>query len=118
MSFPPVFFDREVQREESQTTKQPSLFDKIETEFDKYHRENPAIFQMFSRFAFEAIGKGRKHIGANAIIERMRWETMIEGNDDFKVNNNYAPFYARLFMRVNPEHSGIFEIRKSRADRT
>lgn len=96
---------------------QPNLFDaKTETAFEVYHRENPAVYVLFKRFSFEAIEKGRKHFSAEAVINRIRWETLISGNDDFKINNNYKAFYSRLFMKDFPQYSGFFELRKSKAD--
>jgi hypothetical protein len=85
--------------------------------FELYHAENPDIYRMFKQFTFEAISSGRKYFGANAIIERIRWATMIEAkNDLFKINNNYAPFYSRLFENEYPKHKGFFRKRHARAD--
>ncbi len=104
---------------QTQTTReiQPTLFDNAtESRFERYNAENPAVYAAFKRFAFELINGGRTRFGANAIIERIRWQSMVRGNDSFKVNNIFAPFYARLFMRDYPQHKGIFSVRKSKAD--
>ena len=84
--------------------------------FRIYHAENPAIYRAFTRFTFHAIRAGRDKLGANMVIERIRWESMISGaaTDGFKINNNYAPFYSRMFMSDFPENSELFRTRKNR----
>ena len=80
-------------------------------QFKKYHKENPHIYHMFIRYALEA-AKHREHFSAKAIIELLRWETMVSGNDQFKINNNYAPYYARMFEHNFPQHEGFFRKRE------
>jgi hypothetical protein len=78
----------------------------------RYIKENPKVYQMFAHFAWEAIGSLRgKKIGARMVWERMRWETDVRGDGDYRLNNNAIPFVAREFMRQNPEVGDVFEIR-------
>jgi len=79
--------------------------------FVQYHIDNPEVWEMFREFTWVAMYKGCKHLGAKMVIERIRWETAVEGNDQFKVNNNYAPYYARMFMDEFPDHDGFFRTR-------
>ena len=90
--------------------------DLFEDDFLKYHRENPQIYEAFKQFTTKAIERGHKNWSAEAIFNVMRWETGIEGNDEFKINNNYKALYARLFMRDYPKYAGFFRIRKSQYD--
>lgn len=80
----------------------------------RYIRENPDIYRLFCRFAWEAIAAGRQRLGAKLIAERIRWESLLAGNDGFKCNNSYVAFMARRFMQENPDHDGIFETRTKR----
>lgn len=65
----------------------------------------------------ETIEKGFKHYGAKGIFEIIRWHTGVAANGDvFDVNNNYTPYYARLFESDYPEHKGFFYKRKSKFD--
>lgn len=58
--------------------------------------------------------KKRPRFGAKAIIEIIRWDTMVHERDiTFKVNNNHAPDLARLIMARFPEFDGFFSIRGS-----
>jgi len=36
--------------------------------------------------------------------------------DDYKINNNYIPFYARLFLAEHPECDGFFQTRGDLAE--
>ena len=35
---------------------------------------------------------------------------------DYKINNNYKPFYSRLFMNEHPDYQDFFYRRSSKAD--
>ena len=85
-------------------------------QFDQYDNENPQLYELFKRFAFEAIESGREYFSAEAIINRVRWETMLTGNDEYKINNNYKPFYSRKFMNEFPQYNNFFRTRTSKAD--
>lgn len=87
-------------------------------DFKKYDSENPVIWQLFQRFTREAKAKGFKTYSSNGIFEIMRWHTAANGNDNFKVNNNFRPDYARKMMRAYPEFKGFLRVRKLTADRT
>lgn len=79
--------------------------------FEIYDRQNPHVYEMFDRFAREALDAGRKVLSAYLIFERIRWETQIvTQGDPFKVNNNYRPYYARKWMREN-NRPGLFRTR-------
>lgn len=83
----------------------------------RYIKENPHIYRMFCHFAWEAINAGRQTLSASMITERIRWETMLSGNDQFKVSNNYRAYMARQFMDDNPQHSGIFRTRQTKQEK-
>lgn len=76
--------------------------------FKEYHGENPQIYAEFKKIAIGLIKRNNKHIGARNVIEVIRYHTLISGNDQFKVNNNYSADYARLFEKDFPEYEGIF----------
>jgi len=88
----------------------------FETKWTKYHKENPQVWEKFKEFTLRTIEKGFTHYGSKGIFELIRWHTGTTGNDGFKVNNNYTPFYVRLFERTYPQHKGFFRKRKSKAD--
>jgi len=84
-----------------------------------FHVSNPAVFDLFLHFSRRAASLGRRKIGARLIGERIRWETAVETiGSEYKVNNNFWPYYARLAMLVDANLDGIFERRGKRFDAT
>lgn len=73
-----------------------------------YHKDNPDVYKLFKRFTFDAIARGHENYSSKAVFERIRWHTEIETSGEFKMSNNYTPYYARLFMWEFPEHQGFF----------
>ena len=89
---------------------------KIE-KMELYHQENPEIYKTFVQFTFQVISSRRKYFGSQAIIERIRWYHAVESiSDDFKINNDMAAFYSRLFEKNYPEYKGFFRKRMSKLD--
>lgn len=86
-------------------------------DFNRYHEENPHIWDGFVKYAKEAKSKGFRNYSANGIFEIMRWHTGIEGNGEFKISNNYRPDYARKMMTEYPEFEGFFRIKELKAPR-
>jgi len=83
----------------------------IAERFWGYHRRNPHVYDLFKNIALNMILDGRKHHGAKAIMERIRFETawlQTDDDDGFKINNCYTSIYVRLFERDYPEHEGFF----------
>lgn len=70
-----------------------------------YHKAKPEVWQHFERFALSVWESGRKKYGAKGIMERVRWHVEIESNnkEDFKVQNNFTAYYARIFLIKYPE---------------
>ena len=49
------------------------------------------------------------------LFEVLLWQRMLQTTDeDFKLNNNYAPRYARMIMENNQDLDGVFELRAMR----
>jgi|TARA_R110000782_G_scaffold624_2_gene2080 hypothetical protein len=91
-------------------TREQQLDEKA-AEFDA---ENPNVRNLFIRFSLELIERGFSNYSAQAIMERIRWETDeadVDGKSTFKINNNYVAWYARKFMEAYYEHDGFFRTR-------
>jgi hypothetical protein len=86
--------------------------------FWQFHQANPHIYEILRKFAFEAVQRRRRKIGMKLLFERVRWHVVVETDtdDDFKLNNNFTAFYARLFAEDHPEHKDLFAFRASSAD--
>lgn len=87
----------------------------LELKFEQYDAENPKVWAAFVRLTFQLISAGRTHYSSDGILHKIRFETAIAGNDDFKINNSYAAFYSRKFMNTYQKHKDFFSIRKQKA---
>ena len=91
----------------------------IMIDFKKYHEENPHIWEAFKKYSLIAKNKrGFQNYSANGIFEIIRWHTDIASRDEYKVNNNFRPDYARKMMKEFPEFEKFFRIRELKANRT
>lgn len=90
----------------------------IADRFEQFHEANPDVYRVLVRLAREWIQRtGRRHIGIGALYERMRWEIAITTSDpDFKANNDFRAFYARLIEAQERDLRGLFRFRASAAD--
>ena len=89
-----------------------------ETAFDRFHSDNPRVYQVLVRLAREWVGRtGRHKLGIATLYERARWEIALATTDaDFKLNNDWRSYYARLIMAQEPDLAGLFDLRASKAD--
>lgn len=86
---------------------------KLERAFREFHAANPHVYELFKRFAFEAIESGASKLGAGDVWERMRWHSRVETKgDEYRLNNNHRAYYARMFERDFPDHEGVFAKRR------
>lgn len=86
--------------------------------FEAFHYENPNVYHVLVRLARKWVAaRGRTRLGIRMIWEVARWELIMStGTADYKLNDHYTGYYARLIMAENPDLRGIFDIRDSEAD--
>ena len=85
----------------------------IVTQFLEYHRANPLVFETFKTLAWQLKNAGVEHYGSKAIFEVLRYETVVKGGDEFKINNNFSSCYARLLQYLESEFKDFFETRQT-----
>lgn len=93
------------------------LFQSQETNrirFLTFHLKHPRVYTLYDRFAKELISQGHKKLGSKMIIERIRWEYWTGSHDEynFKINNDFTAWYAREFIKHNPQYAEYFELRE------
>lgn len=81
--------------------------------FVSYHRENPKVYELFKRFACEAKTSGRRHYGAKALMEKIRWHIEIEQKGEFKINNSFTSAYVRALITEDPSFKDFFQTRQT-----
>jgi hypothetical protein len=106
----------------SQFRSDPAMCELVE-QFKAFDRNNPTIWIHFRNFALRALHAGVPHYSADAILHRIRWHIEVETRgagevreQELKINNNHAAFYARKFREEYPRHADFFQIRHSKAD--
>jgi hypothetical protein len=79
--------------------------------FLQYHHDNPRVYFYLQKFAHQAYDSGCQRYAIQTLIERLRWHVDVETRDeyeDFKINNCYSAYYARLLMNKSPTLLGFF----------
>lgn len=89
----------------------------LEDRYNDWVIENMHFYELFSKYAKQAIASGRNKISHWLIVNRLRWEIEVETNGmceedrEYKINNDYIAFLARDFIKDNPEHAEIFNLK-------
>lgn len=78
-----------------------------------WYQDNQHVYDAFRKAALRMAMSGRKRYSARTIAEVIRWNTEIQDSDVvFKINNNYVPGLARLFMwKYGELYPGFFKLR-------
>ena len=85
----------------------------LDQQLEAFHAENPHVYEMLRHLALDAARHGRR-LGIAMLFEVLRWQYAMNTTDqasEFKLNNNYRAFYARLLMEKEPELQDYFETR-------
>jgi hypothetical protein len=83
----------------------------------KFHIANPGIYELFKKFALHLIeDKSQKKISSKLIINRIRWEIYVETTGkDYRINDAFTAYYARLFVNDFPQYRNTIELRELRS---
>src|SRR6185437_6901071 len=86
--------------------------ERFRADFPGWLERNMHLWECFEREANLVWAAGRRHYSSRTLWEVMRHETGLRDTaGDFKVNNNYAPDVARLYLVLNPDRKDFFETR-------
>lgn len=67
-----------------------------------YLEQNLHLYHEFRRRADEHAAAG-KVVRANRIVMELRFDTQLEGNDAYKVNDHANPFFVRVYKQTHPK---------------
>ena len=82
-----------------------------EKRFTSYNRRNPSVYDKLHTLAMRLKKVGAKKYGIKALFEILRYNALLQSDTKFELNNNLAPYYARLLMKNEPDLKGFFRIR-------
>lgn len=88
----------------------------LDEQFKAFHAANPHVYEHLRTLALNARRKDIT-VGIAMLFEVLRWQYLMATSDassEFKLNNNYRAFYARLLMELEPELANYFETRTQR----
>ncbi|MCR8573066.1 hypothetical protein [Streptomyces sp. Isolate_219] len=90
----------------------------IQAQFEAFHQLNPWVLRALESLTADYLKHGAARVGIGMLFEVLRWRyvTATEGDDDFRLNNNYRSRYVRLLIERHPEWAPAFEVRALRAD--
>ena len=95
-----------------------SRYEAMLLKWGAFHAENPDVYRELRRLALDLYGMGRIRYGMKGLFEVVRWHrAMATTDEDFKLNNNYTAFYARLLMADEPRLGKFFELREQISER-
>lgn len=94
------------------------FIDKNRLAFETFDKENPDVYAELVRIAREAKASGLERCSIRFVLEIVRWYRQLTTHGDalFAINNNHAPFYARVIMDENDDLVGFFETRSASSD--
>lgn len=86
--------------------------------FEEFHADNPRVYEVLVSLARQWVAStGRHKLGIATLFERARWEMALATTDpDFKLNNTWRSWYARLIMAQERDLAELFDTRVSKAD--
>ena len=85
--------------------------------FLRFHINNPDVFESLSKVAFDVFMRGYGRWSISAVMSVVRYNHMTTHDDlsSFKLNDHYAPFYARLLIEEYPNSfTGFFKLKKQK----
>ena len=85
----------------------------IEDRFNKFHSENPHVYDAIVKLARHAKSRGKTRTSLKRIFELIRWDVdmSVYGDHEFALDNSYTSRYSRLVMANERDLDGMFETR-------
>jgi len=94
----------------------------IQARFRKFHENNPEVYNNLVRLAREFRSRSfnlNRKMSVSMLFEVLRWNYFIEvdqGEEEFKLSNDFRAPYARLIMQQERDLSDAFNTRCSVVD--
>lgn len=85
--------------------------------FAAFHAANPHVADALEQLAGQWFAAGHNRVGVKSLYERLRWEAGIQTTaSDWRLNNSWTAFYARLLIERRPEWADRIQTRTAAAD--
>jgi len=83
--------------------------------FETFHARNPRVYEALEGMAAMMVARGRKRISIKMCVEVLRWNYYLQTTDpssEYRLNNSYSAYYARLLLKNHPDWDGLFQLRE------
>lgn len=81
--------------------------------FQDWLEQNYSIWLAFEAEAIKTWKAGRRHYGANTIIEYLRHNTLLADRDaEYKISDKWTSSIARLFAMMHADMATLFEFKE------
>jgi hypothetical protein len=94
--------------------------------FVRFHRENPGVYDHLEAIVEEEWQSGQKAYSMRTALAKLRHQrinttgevVIIDGGVErhVKINNNHAPYYARVWRRLHPGRADFLSVRTCREE--
>lgn len=103
------------QNQVPQSKPVPGAKDNLQKQFELFHKQNPHVLDTIIRIAAHLKDeKNFRRCGMRLIFNHLRWLYAIKTEgDEYKINNNHSPYYARTIMALRKDMEGFFSVRKT-----
>ena len=83
-----------------------------EQRFEAFHLANPHVYDHIVEIALDLKSRGFGRCSIWLIFNRLRWLYAIQTRgSEYRLNNNFTAYYARLVMATRSDLDGFFETR-------
>ena len=84
--------------------------------FLRFHNRHPHVYENLRAQLLRKLQEGQK-FSARLVVESIRWDpASYPGSLNFNIDNNFIPYYKRIFVEEFPEYFEAFELRPVKAD--
>lgn len=80
--------------------------------FNAFHKANPHVYDEIRRRAHAELRAGQSRISVKYIVESIRRDPSIQTAGEYKINNSFSAFYARLLATEAWMPQGAIELRQ------
>jgi len=85
--------------------------------FKEYDNKHPEVYGYLLHLCRALRNRGLTKYAISPLLEIVRWEfRIVREEDEFKIRNDFKPWYARKIAAENPEFSDFFSFRPIRSN--
>lgn len=84
----------------------------IEERFRAFHAANPHVFEELLKLARARLDAGAAYVSSKALYEECRVSLRTRHGGDYKLNNDYTPYYSDLLCEMEPRLKGVIRTRR------